>query len=513
MSTTANRTSRTVSLWMDSTAQPSYPPLSADTACDVCVVGAGFTGLTAALAFARAGASVVVLEAGAVGGGVSGHTTGKLSALHGLIYEELTRRHGIGAARIYADAQQQAIAFTRRLVEDLGIDCDLRERTAYVFARDAEDADDVEAELIAATAAGLPVRRLDAAPLPLPSATTMALDGQLELHPRKYTLALAEELARLGVRIHQHSAATGLTERGGPQVHVGSLRVRAGDVIVASHMPVFDRGVWFTRLSAKRSYLVAIRDADVVPDGMFISAGTPTRSVRVQPYDGADLVLLGGEGHTAGEHGDETPERYARLEADATAHFGGHVTHRWSSQDLMPADGLPYAGRLTPISAHVHLIAGFRKWGLTTGPAAALALADKLAGRDSPLADLLDAWRLTPRLSARRVAAEGNKTSRHLVGDRLKPVADRTPADLQPGEGALLKHDGDVVAAHRDHEGTLRMVSATCTHLGCRVAFNAAEETWDCPCHASRFAPDGTVIQGPATTALAPVDNPPGRAG
>lgn len=497
---------RGVSLWMQSTPTPEYPPLSSDASCDVCVVGAGFTGLTAALAFARDGASVIVLEAQTVGGGVSGHTTGKLSALHGLVYDELTRRHGAEAARVYATAQQQGIDLARTVIEEFAIDCDLREQTAFVYARDERDAEDVEAELAAAAAAGLAVRRLERAPLSVPTGVTMALDGQLELHPRRYTLGLAAGLHAMGVRIHQHTVATGLTERGGPAVHVGDLRVRARDVVLATHMPLLDRGAWFARLSAKRSYLIAVRGADPLPDGMFISAGDPTRSLRRHREGGEELLLIGGEGHTAGEQGDETPDRYRALADYAARHFGGTVSHRWSSQDLSPADGLPYAGRLTPVSAHVHVLAGFRKWGLTSGPAAALALADKLAGRESAVADLFDAWRVTPRQSARSVAAEGIKTTRHLVGDRLLPVSRRSPETLEPGEGAVLKHEGRVVAAHRGRDGTLRMLSATCTHLGCRVAFNAAEQTWDCPCHASRFAPDGTVLQGPATTPLPHAD-------
>ncbi len=486
---------------MATTQAPARPALAEDAHCDVCVIGAGFTGLTAALAFAREGREVVVLEAGTVGGGVSGHTTGKLSALHGLVYDELTQRHGEDTARRYADAQQQALAFTRETAA--GIDCELREHTAYVFAHDESGRPDIESEVAAAQRAGLPATLVERAPLPHATGPAVALDGQLELHPRKYTLGLAAELERLGVRIHEHTVATGLTEHGGPAVHVDDLRVHAGEVVVASHMPVFDRGLWFTRLSAKRSYLIALRGADPLPAGMFISAGGPTRSLRTS----RDLLLVGGEGHTVGKDGDRTPERYEQLERYAAEHFGGTVVHRWSSQDLMPADGLPYVGRLTPLSRHVHVIAGFRKWGLTTGPALALALAERLAGRPSPAADAFDAWRVTPRQSAGSVTTEGLKTTQHLVGTRLLPLRHRDPEDLEPGEGAILRQGVHAIAAHRDRDGTLRVVSPTCTHLGCRVAFNAAEQSWDCPCHASRFAPDGTVLQGPATAPLERLDD------
>jgi glycine/D-amino acid oxidase-like deaminating enzyme len=460
---------RSLSLWLDSSDAPERPPLRGDTACDVCVVGAGIAGLTAALALARDGARVTVLEAGRVGGGVTGHTTAKLQSLHTLVYDELTSKHGPDAAATYATAQQDAIALVRRLVEELGIDCDARTRTAYVYVTDPTEASSIAKETEAARASGLPVRT--AGPdigLPYSITAAVALDEQLELHPRKYLLGLAAAIESLGGTIHERTPVTRLSERGGPVVHAGDLKVKADTVVVASHMPIFDRGMWWTRLTAKRSYLIALRGATTQPDGMFISADSPTRSVRLAPHDGEELLLVGGEGHTAGEDGDETPDRYAALIAFAREHFGtDDVTHRWSSQDLSPADGLPYAGPLTPVSSNVHIVAGFRKWGMTAGTAAAVALSDRLAGRENAFGDLCNAWRVTPLASARSVLAEGLKDARHFVGDHLR---------------------------HRD--------APTCTHLGCKVLWNVAEETWDCPCHASRFAEDGTVIQGPATKPL-----------
>lgn len=460
---------RGLSLWLDSTDPPERPPLRGDTSCDVCVIGAGIAGLTAAHALAREGARVTVLEAGRVAGGVSGHTTAKFQSLHTLIYDELSGKHGAEAAATYATAQQDAIDHTRTTAEQLGIDCDLRERTAHVYVTDPDQASSIEAEVEAARAAGLPVTgHTGDIGLPFPVAASIALDRQLELHPRRYLLGLADAIEALGGTIHEHSAATGLSERGGPAVHVGDLRVAADTVIVASHMPLFDRGLWWTRLSAKRSYLIAVRGASVLPDGMYISADSPTRSVRTAPHDGEELLLVGGEGHTTGEQGSQTPDKYRALVDFAQEHFGSaDVTHRWSSQDLSPADGMPYAGPLTPVSGGVHVLAGFRKWGMTAGTAAALALADRVQGRDNPVADLFAAWRVTPLQSARSVVAEGAKIGRHFVGDRI---------------------------LHRD--------APTCTHLGCKLLWNAAESTWDCPCHASRFAEDGTVLQGPARKPL-----------
>ncbi|MDO9356139.1 MAG: FAD-dependent oxidoreductase [Solirubrobacteraceae bacterium] len=494
------------SLWMDADQGDAFAPLTSSTSVDVCVVGAGIAGLTAAVELARRGRSVLVLEAQEVGGGVTGHTTGKVTALHGLVYDELRSKWGTDGAATYAAAQQTALEYVRESVRALGIDCDFRERDAYTYVVEPGDVRSIEKEVDAARAAGLAAEYVETTPLPFPVAAAIRLPDQAEFHARKYVLGLAREFVALGGRIAEQSRATGLTELRSTQVHVGELRVTAKDVVIASHMPFLDRGAFFVRLTAKRSYAIAQRATGPAPDGMFISSGsTPSRSIRATPDgNGGELLVLGGEGHNAGEHGADTPQRYERLAAFGREHFGdGAVTHRWSSQDLQPADGLPYVGPLTPLSKHVYVASGFRKWGLTNGTAAAFAITDAITGSPSAFGELTKSWRITPRKSAVGLIKEGFKDGRHMVGDRLRPVSGDAPETLQPGEGALLRHDGTVVAAARDLDGTLHVRSSVCTHLGCRVLWNTAERSWDCPCHGSRFATDGAVLEGPATRPLA----------
>ena len=500
------------SLWLDSSTPTRYAPLTASTTVDVCVIGAGITGLTAAFELLERGRKVLVLEAAEVGGGVTGHTTGKVTALHGLIYDELRSGFGTGAAATYAQAQQAALVYLRTLVGELGIDCDLRERAAYTYVTDSSDVSKVEREVEAARDAGLAAEFVSETPLPYPVAAAIRLGNQAEFHAHRYLVGLAEAIVARGGRIAERTRATGLTERSVSTVHVGDLEVRAEQVVVATHMPFLDRGAFFVRMTPKRSYAIAQRATGPVPDGMFISAGSaPTRSIRSTPDgEGGELLVIGGEGHNAGEKGDTTPARYERLAEFGREHFGsGEITHRWSSQDLQPADGLPYVGPLTPVSKHVLIAGGFRKWGLTNGTAAALAIADALTGRkDNAFGELTAAWRVTPRRSAVGIAREGFKDARHMVGDRFRPADKRDPEDLKPGEGAHVRVDGQTVAAARDLDGTLHLRSTTCTHLGCVVQWNVAERSWDCPCHGSRFAPDGEVLEGPATRPLAPAGDP-----
>ena len=221
----------------------------------------------------------------------------------------------------------------------------------------------------------------------------------------------------------------------------------------------------------------------------------------IHPHGEGELLLVGGEGHITGEDGD-TRARYAALEAFARERFAVEaVTHRWSAQDLHPADGMPYAGPLLPGLSGFWVAAGFRKWGLTNGTAAALIVADRLLGRPNRFAATFDASRITVRQSAMGVARELSKDARHLIGDWLRMPL-RSADALGPDEGGIVQVGGLPAAAYRASDGTLHLRSPACTHLGCRVAWNAAERSWDCPCHGSRFDVDGRVLQGPATRPL-----------
>jgi Rieske Fe-S protein len=336
-------------------------------------------------------------------------------------------------------------------------------------------------------------------------AAAVRFERQAEFHPRKYLHALTERAEAAGVRVFERSRAVEVSaHEGRRRVKCPSGRVSAGRVVVATHYPFLDRSLAFARLHVERSYAITCRIAGAPPDGMHISGDTPTRSVRAVPLPGADeeLLLVGGEGHKTGTVSD-TELRYERLEAFARQHWDVvSVEHRWSAQDPITADLLPYVGALTPRDDRVLMATGFAKWGMTGGTAAALLLSDLALGRPAPSADLFDPWRVTPLASARSIAKENAQVAAHFVGDRVRHADPRAPRDLRPGQGAIVEHGGKRAAAHRDDAGALHLVSARCTHLGCLVAWNAAERSWDCPCHGSRFAPDGSVLEGPAVHRL-----------
>ncbi|MEO8689557.1 MAG: FAD-dependent oxidoreductase [Solirubrobacteraceae bacterium] len=486
------------SVWVDTGPRPdARPQLEQTTDAEVAVVGGGIVGITTALLLQEAGMRVVLLEAGRLAAGVSGYTTAKVSSQHGMIYDRLRSSFGADGARTYGAANEAALAWIAGRVERDGIDCDFRRRASYAYLGPDADRSDAEREAEAALEAGLPAALVDETPLPYPVAAAVRFDDQAEFHVRKYLLALAERLDE--VYEHSHAVQVDADERCAVKTPGGS--VTADHVVVATHYPFLDRALAFARVSQQRSYALLCRIADEPPAGMFISGDSPTRSVRAVPVDGEELLLVGGEGHKTGEGGD-TEEHYRALERFAREHWDVEsVAYRWSSQDGATIDGVPYIGPLTPGGEQVLMATGFAKWGMTGGTAAAMILSDRLLGRANPWAGLFNPNRVNAR-GAVKFLEENAKVGMHFIGDRVTKRGTRPIEDLAPSEGDIVRHAGEKVAGHRRDDGTLVAVSPLCTHLGCQVNWNTAERSWDCPCHGSRFSPEGEVLHGPAVHRL-----------
>jgi glycine/D-amino acid oxidase-like deaminating enzyme len=497
------------SYWIDSAPAPTFPRLDEPVVVDVAVVGAGMTGITAATLLKEAGKTVALLESKEVLRGVTGYTTAKLTSGHTLAYSAISGMFGVDAARLYAEANEAAIAHVRETAERRNISCDLERRSNYVYAESRDEVDQIRTEVKAARDAGLDAAFVTDTPLPFPVAGAVRQDQQAQFHPRKYLIPLAESIPGDGSCVFQETRALGVEDGEPCRVRTSRGEVIARDVVIATHLPVLDRGLFFAKTMPKRSYVLGIPiDAAAAPDGMFISTETPIHSLRHTPLDGRRLLLIGGEGHKAGQEVD-TRRRYAALEEWARKRFDlGAVEYRWSTHDNYSADRVPYVGKLGRRSQHVYVATGFSGWGMTNGTAAAIILCDAILGRSNPWAEVYDSTRLPPLRAAPRLAKENANAGLRWFRDRL-PRAARSLDELATGEGAVVKVNGEGAAVYRDEDGTLVALSAVCTHLGCIVGWNTAEKTWDCPCHGSRFDRHGRVIQGPAVQDLARKDAGP----
>jgi glycine/D-amino acid oxidase-like deaminating enzyme/nitrite reductase/ring-hydroxylating ferredoxin subunit len=490
-----------VSLWLDGAEDEQRPPLEGERRVDVAVIGAGIVGLQTALELRRDGAEVAVLEGRRIGTGVTGNTTAKLSSLHGLRYDSMASTHGGDVARAYAAANEWGLARIAELADELGIDCELRRKPNFTYTEDPERRGELEAEVEAGVAAGLPMTLTAETDLPFEVAAAVRLDDQAEFHPVRYLRGLAAALDAGGQRVYEHTRA--ISVDGERVVTESGAALTADRVVVATQIPFLDRGLFFARAHVQRSYAISVALLGTGPQGMYLQTESPGRSLRSHPFEDGELLIVGGESHELG-HGDAV-DKFAALERYARERFDvAGFEHRWSAHDFMPEDGLPYIGRLQPFSDRVLTVTGLAKWGLAMGAAAARILADGIGGRSNEWAETFDPWRLPPVSAVPELLKHGADTGLHFFADRAHRGG--SVDDLAAGEGRVVGDGLGQKAVHRDDDGVLHAVSARCTHLGCIVRWNGAERTWDCPCHGSRFEASGAVANGPAVKPLEPRD-------
>ena len=498
---------RQTSVWLASSERTDYAPLDGGLAVDTAVVGGGIAGLTAAFELVEAGQSVAVVERDRILEGTTGHTTAKLTSLHGLVYDHLIDHFDERRARQYARANEAAIDAVEATVGEYGIDCDFERTLAYTYTRSADERGKIRDEVDAARRLDLPATYVESTPLPYDVAAAVRFDDQARFHPRSYLLALAREVDGAdGSHVFERTRATDVSGGRRPQVSTDRGTVRADDVVVATHFPIRDHALYFARLYPKRSYVLDVRLRGDAPEGMYYRQDEPYFSVRPRPTGDESTVLLGGQNHRTGS-GGSTADRYRRLERQARERFDVEsVEYRWSTQDYVSVDAVPFVGKGAPFDEHVYLATGFGGWGMTNGTAAGMILADRILGRANPWSEVYRPTRFDFSASKRDLFEHNTHAMKHFFGDRLGASPTVDVSDIDRGEGGVVDADGDPVGVYRDEDGEYRAVSAVCPHMGCHVEWNDGERSWDCPCHGSRFGYDGSVIDTPAVDDLETYD-------
>ena len=470
---------------METNALPVFPRLSEHLITDVAVIGGGMAGLLTAFSLHRAGLRVVVLEEDRIAGGATGHCTARLSAQHGLCCERLLRDFGEHLARQYVMAQLHAVKQYRDLIATLGVDCALTEQTSRVYA--APNGPDLSREYAAALLLGAPVELQAVQGLPFPVREAVCFTQQASFEPTPLFRALLPGLA-----VYEHSPARDIRGR---LVRCDGGSVEASEIVVATRYPMLERwGFYHLRLRQEQAYLLELEGAPPI-DGWYLDADTKGWSLQQR----GDKLLLSGGLHRCGENRGDS---YERLRAQAKLWFPeAHETGAWSSQDCVTMDGLPYIGRYGSATPHLHVAAGFGRWGMTNSMVAATLITAEILGNHYPYADVFSPSRFFPSASIEAMmegalyAARGKKR-------RLFTAAEQATSDIAPGHGGIVRYHGKQYGVYRDERGGLYAVSPVCPHRGCALEWNDDEKTWDCPCHGSRFDYTGKRLYHPAKAAL-----------
>jgi len=486
--------------WLDSTTIPTFEKLEEDLETDIAIVGGGITGITTAYLLTQQGKKVTLIEAGNILTGTTGHTTAKVTAQHGLIYHQLIQQHGVDQAKLYYEANREAIDYIKELVEKHSIDCDFSSQDAYVYGNTEQSVQQIKSELQAYKELNIEGEYVDSIPFSIPCQAALIMKDQAQFHPLKYLTELIPSILENGGTLYEQTTAMKIVEDEKLTILLrNGHKLSANKIIVASHFPFNDEtGLYFARVHVERSYILGIKLEEDFPNGMYYSADSPARSLRYTEMDGEKLILVGGESHKPGQ-GMPTYQHYTALQDFSEQYLSvKEIPYRWSAQDIVTPDNLPFVGPVTDGHPDVLIATGYAKWGMTNGTIAAKILADYVLEKPNRYAELY---------SPSRVNGWGNMikdnldVAKHLLGGKLT-YAYTTAEDLMNDEGAIINFNGRKAGCYRDPDGKLHIVDSTCTHMGCEVSWNSGERTWDCPCHGSRYSIEGEVLDGPAVEPL-----------
>jgi glycine/D-amino acid oxidase-like deaminating enzyme/nitrite reductase/ring-hydroxylating ferredoxin subunit len=491
--------------WLDPPAKASFPALAENIETEVLVIGGGITGVTTAWLLAREGRQVTLVERETIGARDSGHTTAHLTYMTDTRLSELIATFSRKQAQLAWQAGQEAMKLIRDTIESLSIDCDFAVVPGYLAA--AEEADQSlegvslrhEADLVRELGFNVEMDGVN----PITASTAIVFPDQMRFHPLKYLRALAHDAAKRGARIFENTEVNGFEDD--PQrVTAAGHDIRYQRVVIATHVPLqgsantLGAALFQSKLALYSTYAIAARiPAASVKELIWSDTADPFHYLRIEQHGDSGLAIFGGEDHKTGKEAD-TAACFTRLEERLACWLPeAVVTHRWSGQVVETVDGLPFIGEA---AENQFIATGFSGNGYTFGTAAAIMARDWASGTVHPWSAVFDPGRKSAP-AIKEYLKENADYPVHMVRDRLK-TPEGNPSLLEPGEGRVMEFDGDRIAAYRDPEGEVHVCSAICPHLGCIVAWNPAEQTWDCPCHGSRFTATGKVIAGPAESDL-----------
>ena len=499
---------RSRSLWMDIDVAPNARPLQGDKACDVVIIGSGIAGISTAYELAIEGQRVIVVDRGKIADGITARTSAHLAPLCDDLTSAMIDLRGEETSRQFYESQAAAVDRIEDIQKREQIDCDFRRLDGYLFQALNTDSQIIDDELDAVRKVGAPVHRLVGVPFSqCEHQHVLRYPRQGAFHPLKYLRGLAAVIERKGGVFYSGTTVQQIEERddGAVRVTTSGGIVTARAAVVASNSPIVDRFALHTKMAPYRTYAMAFSiGRGAIPDALYWDTLDPYHYVRLQPGDDrTDYLIVGGADHKSGE-ADDAPARFEALEAWTRNLIPAakQVTHRWSGQVLDTIDYAGFIGR-NPGNANIYVHTGDSGQGITHGVVGSVINSALIRGEVSRWSDVYEPSRKTPAAIGNFMRE--NVTALKNFAEYLAPGELASADDLKPGHGAIIRQGMSKIAAYRDEAGRLYARSAACTHLGCHLHWNSFETCWDCPCHGSHFAVDGTPLNAPAINPLSEI--------
>lgn len=487
------------SYWIKSSVGREYGPLLESEDCNCGIIGGGITGLTTAYLLSKKGKKVVLVEANKVGDGCTGRNTGKTTPQHNIIYSKIKKRYGIEKAKKYYEGSKEALNLVEKLIIENNIECGFEKNTSYIFAQTDKGLQEIKEEYQVCKEIGIDCEYMDEIPLPIEIKGAIAFNNVAGFNPKKYCDRLSDLVIQEGGKIFQNSPVVEVEpgEKCTFKTREGKS-VQCEQLILASHFPFYDGlGFYFARLKPERSYIVAGYLEDGFVEGMYINVEDPRRSIHYISGENEHLLLIAGENHRVGEGEDEY---YEILKNYGKDNFGiSEYKYQWSAEDYTATDNIPYIGALNGQNDNIFVATGFGKWGMTNGSLSGIIISDLIVEGDSIYKDTFNPSRAGAFLST-ELLKHNLDVAYHLIKGKL--YMGETEVNIKAGEAKIVSIDGKRYGAFKEENNNICIVDITCTHVGCELSWNAIENSWDCPCHGSRFNYKGDILEGPATESL-----------
>ena len=498
------------SYWIESTKnmEKNYNKLNENIETDICIIGAGITGSLVAYYLSKEGKNVVLLEKDKICEKTSGNTTAKITSQHGLFYNYLLQSDGLEFAKKYYEANENSIKNIENIVKNENIDCDFEKQDAYIFTQKEDEIKKIKAEFDAVKKIGGIAEFTAKCSLPFSVQGAIKFPNQAQFNSRKFVIELLNKIEKNGrLKIFENSKAIDVKkDKDMYKIYTKDNYVKAKYVILACHYPIINApGFYFFKMYQSRSHAIAIEAETDFFEGMYINSELPTKSFRTIKYGDKRLLVIVGEDYKTGSNIDYENINNNLEKIAKDMYPNCKIKYRWSAQDCISLDKIPYIGEFSKFMPNVYIATGYKKWGMTTADIAGNIICDKIMGRKNEYEDIFKATRVEPIKNIKEVENMLKQTAKSLVIEKLT-IPKEELEEIKEGEGKLININGKKVGVFVDENGKVHAVQPICSHLGCELSFNKLEHTWDCPCHGSRFDVDGKSLETPSIHDLEKVE-------